>query len=722
MGSDWKFTWFESWEIVLSPEFISQWEKWFGIAQMSHVFYHPQIALAWIKTYREIREISPFFCKAECNGNLFFIPLILWRKNWKNAFQRQLEPLGASDYDYHDPIWIGGNTSIDFGLFWDAFIHEIKIKFHKKADSIVLPGMRHSGNGLGWKEEDTICIYNDLTASSTEQLMLQSLNASLRGDIRRQIRRLEEQGALSFYKHNDIKDQITKQNFELFLQLHTERWPNAYKAPDFHANLLKNGLAEGLVDFTELRLNEIPISWHLGFLWQNHYYYYMPVIAPAFARYSPGKIHLYYLLKECISKGMTVFDHLKGQEDYKGQWSNNYAHIYSFSQYSLHFQSRLRNHLATRVRSGISKILKAEQISNIKFKKNENETSSQRNVRVQCITDWSDIQSHEFQTKWLDFYKQNTDNHVFFHPSLSMAWIETYLKLRDIKPLFYLLSWDEKEVLMPLVFWKKNWKHLRQKAIKPIGHNDFDYADPLTNSSLTASEWNKVWGLILNDIKQTQKYDKIAIRNIHQECSGNDYSWSAEEFCPFIDLKAFSTLSDFFNSLPGKQAKELRRRYRRLNEIGKVELHHFTATEVQEALGELTQMLQAHSMHWPKAYKAPGLHSNLVKKGLEAGTLHFSVLKLDGNTISWRIGFMQGKRYYSYMPAYLQLYANYSPGKLHQIECIGYAIEHGCHVFDMLRGNEAYKSEWASGEWPVGSIRTERNNNLRKGINSIPSK
>lgn len=712
---DWKFTWYTDWEEILNPEFMQQWQQWLDLAKLSHVFYHPLIAEAWINTYRPLRNLKPFFCKAESEGNLFFLPLILWTKNWKNGFQRVLEPIGATDFDYHDPIWAGGSDTSVFHSYWEVFITEIKRKFRFKADMISLPGMRFKGISGGWVEEDTICIYNDLTAYHSEELLLQSLNASLRGDIRRQIRRLEEQGVVTLHQYRSHSQPEIQPSFNRFLTTHSERWPHAYKAPGFHAELLKKALDSGVVSYSELRLNGTSISWHLGFLWHSHYYYYMPAIEPVYSKFSPGKIHLYYLLVECIQRGITVFDHLRGKEDYKGQWSENFAHIYCYKHYGTSIPSRLRNFIALKAKKFVLE-LPAVKPNHVLNSEHEivTQTTQKNPFKVIRKLSWREIFSPEFQEKWLYFYTLNPENQVFFHPSLCRAWVETYDSLRNIKPLFYLITWDNKEVLIPLILWKRNWKHVGHKLIKPIGHGDFDYSDPLSNTLLSKDEWQKCWSAVINDIQAGQSYDCISIRNLHERSIGTEMNWVRNEVCPYIDIGNCKNLKSFISQLPAKRAKDLRRRSRRLNEAGKVQINNFTSAEQEEALSELEIMLQIHSEHWPNAYKAPGFHANLIKYGLEAGTVHFSTFSLDGKTISWRLGFILGKRYYSYMPAYIQEYADFSPGKLHLLECIGYAIEHGCTVFDMLRGNEEYKSEWATGSDSIGIFKI--------GKSSLPSK
>ena len=71
------------------------------------------------------------------------------------------------------------------------------------------------------------------------------------------------------------------------------------------------------------------------------------------------------------------------------------------------------------------------------------------------ITDWDTIYSQEFQEQWLKWHETAVNSHVFFHPGLCMAWLETYKAFRNLKPLFCIAKYEHTTVFLPLVLWKK---------------------------------------------------------------------------------------------------------------------------------------------------------------------------------------------------------------------------------------------------------------------------
>lgn len=337
-----EFEWITDWNEIYSESFQQQWLSWHTAASEHHVFFHPALCLAWIDTYRPLRDIKPMFCIARKNNTLIFIPLVYWKKNWKNAFQRVIIPVGYSDFDYHDPI-VNGGTDVDIETFFSELVVQIKNNF--SFDKILINGIRSQVNFDGWKQEADICPYCNLSAIENQEAFLKTLKTSLRGDLNRQMRRLTEHGHVDLYTYRvDTLDQALE-TLPQFLDLHAKRWPQAYKAPGFHRTLLAKGLQAGIVDFTELRVGGEAISWHLGFSDQQRYYYYMPVIHPDYSSLSPGKLHLLFLVSKAIQNKIHIFDHLRGDENYKTGWTNSVQHLYCYTERTHRKTGIIRNWL-----------------------------------------------------------------------------------------------------------------------------------------------------------------------------------------------------------------------------------------------------------------------------------------------------------------------------------------------------------------------------------------
>lgn len=324
---NWTFHITEHWEDIWNEDYQRKWLDLLNASPNSHIFFHPSLIKAWVETYIPLRKISPVFIWGEFGDNEVFFPLILWHKNWKNAFLKVIVPAGYSDFDYHDPIFKYKLEKNHLQSFW--------IELHKclnryQYDEILLDGLHCSLPGF-IKDSNEICPYLDLSGMLSDNDLINFFSTSLRGDIRRQIRRMNELGSLNYHEYESFDD--AKDTFQEFILEHTKKWPNAYKAPFFHENLLKTGLGS-IVHFSSLNIDNIPISWHLGFEFAGTYYYYMPAGKKSYSKYSPVKIHLYFLIKRAIENKYTKYDHLRGDEAYKQGWASGSDSVmtYHFKQ------------------------------------------------------------------------------------------------------------------------------------------------------------------------------------------------------------------------------------------------------------------------------------------------------------------------------------------------------------------------------------------------------
>lgn len=318
-------------------------EKFNESSGFGNVFFQPSIINAWIETYRTIRKTKFFVIHAKSENNEALIPLALWQRNWKNGFMKSIIPIGYSDYDYHNPLFNKTPNEIEKGSFWNELIDFLKDNV--KYDNIIIDGITDSmiDRERNW-HRDEICPYLELSNINNESDLMSFFKTSLRGDIRRQIRRLKEIGELEFKEYSSWEE-IPPTTFNEFMAQHSRRWPKAYKAPHFHENLLKYGLKSGIVHFSTLSVGGKEIAWHLGFSYRKRYYYYMPAGNQEYFKYSPTKIHLFYLVRRAVEQGYEIYDHLRGEENYKSGWSNGSQYVNSLIVNNSKFSTKIKTGL-----------------------------------------------------------------------------------------------------------------------------------------------------------------------------------------------------------------------------------------------------------------------------------------------------------------------------------------------------------------------------------------
>jgi CelD/BcsL family acetyltransferase involved in cellulose biosynthesis len=178
-----------------------------------------------------------------------------------------------------------------------------------------------------------------------------------------------------------------------------------------------------------------------------------------------------------------------------------------------------------------------------------------------------------------------------------------------------------------------------------------------------------------------------------------------------LPLDGYRSSEDLIATRSRKSRYNLRREERMLaRDHGPVAFKIFGRDEAQTAMAELDRFFPVLNQYWvrrgftaPVGDSAARFYRALVRRALPPGILHLSVLKTGEESISWQIGFVKGRRFLSYIPGFDTRFEQYSPGVLHFLRLLDWAIQNGCSEFDLLRGEEAYKYQWPVYEKPLFS-------------------
>ncbi|NTV92294.1 MAG: GNAT family N-acetyltransferase [Chlorobiaceae bacterium] len=342
MEPSWKLDIYKDWNEIDDPSFQEQWQRWYDAAPEANVFSQPLLVKTWTDCYRAFQNVQPLYCVARTGDTTFFLPLVVWQRNWKNAFLTLVVPAGYSDYDYHDPLVAGTCTTSLMNSFWTLIVQQVLAGHNCDTyDQIDLNGIRFFGLQPCWEQEES-CPFIDMGRYADFQDYFERLGKNLRKDIRRKKRLLDACGSLEFHVYGRQELDRAMRVFPQFLEAHTRRWPNAFKAPGFHEAMLRNGLPSGLVHFSEMRIDGAPVSWEIGFRERSKAYSYMPAYQEDYADHSPGKVHLALLVEECFQRGIRVFDFMRGAEEYKESWTDSTIHVHRYRKIADSLSSRMK--------------------------------------------------------------------------------------------------------------------------------------------------------------------------------------------------------------------------------------------------------------------------------------------------------------------------------------------------------------------------------------------
>lgn len=180
------------------------------------------------------------------------------------------------------------------------------------------------GFGLEHKVS-TLCPYIELPSSVEE--FASSLPRKIRRDLRgRQMRRLAERYRVGTKTYADFGS--IDEAMGILFDLHERRWRTKREVAsladktvqDFNRTVARLFAEKGWLSLNFLTANDDPIASIYSFGYRKKNYAYQSGFDPRFARYSVGSLAHLCVMESCIRKGLTEYDFMRGDEQYKLWW------------------------------------------------------------------------------------------------------------------------------------------------------------------------------------------------------------------------------------------------------------------------------------------------------------------------------------------------------------------------------------------------------------------
>jgi CelD/BcsL family acetyltransferase involved in cellulose biosynthesis len=194
------------------------------------------------------------------------------------------------------------------------------------------------------------------------------------------------------------------------------------------------------------------------------------------------------------------------------------------------------------------------------------------------------------------------------------------------------------------------------------------------------------------------------------EGSGWGLSASATAVCPYIDLSR-QTWATYLAGLGPAHRANLQRRLRNLTRSSELLFTEAVSEEERrEFLGHLIDLhnLRRQDLGGSEAFHTPGLlafHEEFSALALRRGWLRLCLLRLDRKPAAALYGFRYGRTFYFYQSGFDPAYRKQSVGLVAMGLTIRKALEEGAGEFDLLHGDEGYKSLWARRHREIGRLR-----------------
>ncbi len=298
----------------LSWEWLSTWHKWFG------------------------REKHPFLLCARESGNLVALLPLCADKRQSSGFSPRLkrmsfmgESYGASDY--LDILALPGFKQKSADIFIDYLaaprLFDLLELEGMAADSCTLQSLtRRFANDERFRYRivpQYVCPRMSLDARWEDLL-----ERSRRSDyFKRCIRRLNKIASFEFRVISDVNE--IPAAYGRLLELHVGRWidrggSSAFATAEqkrFTFDVAAELARSGMTRFEEIWLEGECRASLFGFESGDCYYFFLSGFDRAWSKYSLGFTLLWLSIREASRRGLKMYDFLRGDEDYKYDWSDN---------------------------------------------------------------------------------------------------------------------------------------------------------------------------------------------------------------------------------------------------------------------------------------------------------------------------------------------------------------------------------------------------------------
>lgn len=231
--------------------------------------------------------------------------------------------IGSSDVcDYLDFIIEPGSEETFFRWLLKSLISENIRRLDLaplRPDSTVIASLKNLAPGSGWHIE---CSAEDVTVEldlpATWEEYLQILTGKQRHELKRKMRRLDEEGSLNYRSSTEAN----KQDVDVFLKLFRDSRQDkaAFLTPQiesFFRAVAATMAVQGHLRLNFLELNGAPVAATMCFDYKDTVYLYNSGYDPSYGWLSVGFISKALCIKESIQRGKKRFDFLKGGEAYK---------------------------------------------------------------------------------------------------------------------------------------------------------------------------------------------------------------------------------------------------------------------------------------------------------------------------------------------------------------------------------------------------------------------
>ena len=305
-----------------------EWKKLQDMSPASSIFSSPEWSKIWWQQFGS--EAKLYLGTVRHQGEIIGIAPLFVKGGIASL-------IGGSDVcDYLDFVVEPGSEE----SFFRGLLDNLKTEGIRRLDlaplrpdSTVLTSLINIAQNQKWqvsRSQEDVTVELDLPAIWEDYL--QSLSGKQRHELKRKLRRLEEEGELN-YRHST---EANRNDIDIFLRLFRDSRQDkaAFLTPQMESffRAVATTMAEQkFLRFNMLELGEKPVAATMCFDYKDTVYLYNSGYDPDYGWLSVGVISKALCIKDSIQRNKKRFDFLKGAEGYKYHLGGHELPLYKCS-------------------------------------------------------------------------------------------------------------------------------------------------------------------------------------------------------------------------------------------------------------------------------------------------------------------------------------------------------------------------------------------------------
>jgi CelD/BcsL family acetyltransferase involved in cellulose biosynthesis len=326
-------------------------------------------------------------------------------------------------------------------------------------------------------------------------------------------------------------------------------------------------------------------------------------------------------------------------------------------------------------------------------------------LRVFTIADWRGLLS--LRPAWNALLEESGMD----HPFLTHEWVRTWWECFGAGRELHVLVVKDGERAIAIVPMMRSFGRLygsRVRRLEFIGNDHTQRADVIAGDRrqeaygaiwTTLLRQKGLWDILLFSRLQADSPTLAALTNLAQGSGYLTGVWHSAE-APYLPIEG--GWDDYFHRLSPKLRANLRRRGKRLQQLGDVRLE--VVDSGPDVTGALEEGLRIEAAGWKgragTAVVADGathrFYALLAKRAARRGWLRLNFLNVGGRRIAFDFSLSYAGKAYLLKPAYDPEFAACSPYSQLLVRILQDHFDRGVKEFDFLGREDAWKLDWAT--------------------------